>query len=242
MEYRYADQQDWEFLSSGNILKHFSGMPAFPVRLNLELFGRAAEKIGKTDGFAVYDPCCGSGYSLAVLGLMRGGQIRAIVGSDVDPACVDAAASNLSLLRRDGILAARDRILNAPETTPERRTQLEAAVERVLPLIGDRELPANVFRHDILASPPSLPEPVDYVFADIPYGNLTAWRTSEPTADPVERMLANLCPILADKGVVAVCGTKELRVRAEGYIRRGKLRAGHRLIVLLQKLGGKTGL
>ena len=59
MEYLYTVKEDFSFLASGNVIKHFSGMPCFPVRLNLELFERAYHLLNK-DKITVYDPCCGS--------------------------------------------------------------------------------------------------------------------------------------------------------------------------------------
>lgn len=57
MDYLYAPKEDFSFLASGNVIKHFSGMPCFPVRLTLELFERAYRLIGK-DRISLYDPCC----------------------------------------------------------------------------------------------------------------------------------------------------------------------------------------
>ena len=104
MDYLYAEKDDFSFLASGNVIKHFSGMPCFPVRLNLELFERVRHAVGK-ERISVYDPCCGSGFSLTVLGLMRRERIEWLRGSDVNPACLEAAACNTSLLTREGLFA-----------------------------------------------------------------------------------------------------------------------------------------
>ena len=68
MQYRFAGRGDYSYLASGNVLKHFTGMLCFPVRLTLELFGRAKEAVGR-DRLRVYDPCAGSGFSLSAMGI-----------------------------------------------------------------------------------------------------------------------------------------------------------------------------
>lgn len=99
MDYLYAPKEDFSFLASGNVIKHFSGMPCFPVRLTLELFERAYRLIGK-DKISLYDPCCGNGFSITVLGLMCSDKLAALSGSDISPACVNAARCNASRLFR----------------------------------------------------------------------------------------------------------------------------------------------
>ncbi len=98
MEYTYTPKDDYSFLASGNVIKHFSGMPCFPVRLNLELFELAYHRIGNPR-LSVYDPCCGSGFSLTTLGMMKQEKIEYLCASDVNPACVDAAKCNTAMLK-----------------------------------------------------------------------------------------------------------------------------------------------
>jgi len=235
MDYLYAEKDDFSFLASGNVIKHFSGMPCFPVRLNLELFERARHAVGK-ERISVYDPCCGSGFSLTVLGLMRRDRIEWLRGSDIDPACLEAAGCNTSLLTQEGLFAARDAVLGGEFATPERKAQMNESVEKLLPYMQGEAPDADVFRHDILAAAPKLPGPADYVFADIPYGIMTEWRSdSAVDPDPLQAFLMNVAPVLGKGGVLTVCGGKDLRVRSDAFRRLGRFSVGKRLVYMLQK-------
>ncbi len=235
MEYQYTEKEDFSFLASGNVIKHISGMPCFPVRLGLELFERAYQRIGK-EKITVYDPCCGSGFSLAVLGMVKQNKIKAIFGSDVDPHCLEAASCNMDMLTREGLLAARDKVLKNENTTESRRDQLNDSVEKLLPYFVNPAIRTTIFHHDILRASPVLPEPADYIFADIPYGMMTNWKTEGTVEDnPIQLFLSHIDPIMAQNGVLVVCGTKGLRISSEGYRKIEKIRVGKRLVYVLMK-------
>ncbi len=231
MQYRYADREDYSCYASGNVLKHFTGMPCFPVRLTIELFGRARAFVGR-ERMRVYDPCCGSGFSLSVMGLAVQREIESLHASDVDPECVEAARCNTALLSREGLADARLRLIErgAP---PERIAQYDEAAERILPALDEMPPRVNVFRHDILAGPPELPEQADFVFADLPYGIMTEWQSESGVDAPLERFLGNIAPVLAPKSVLAVAGRKDLRPRSERFRKLERISAGHRLVWLL---------
>ncbi|MCR4905584.1 MAG: hypothetical protein K6A33_05835 [Clostridiales bacterium] len=231
MQYRFAGRDDYSYLASGNVLKHFTGMPCFPVRLTLELFGRAKEAVGR-DRLRVYDPCAGSGYSLSAMGLANQRDIEAIYASDVDPACVEAARCNTSLFTREGLADARKRLAERGASA-ERLAQYDEAVEKILPSLADTPPRVTVFRHDILLSAPDLPEKIDFLFADLPYGIMTEWQT-DGASDPTERFFANVVPLLAPGGVLAVAGRKDLRPPAGSFQKLDRISAGHRLVWLLR--------
>ena len=231
MQYRYAEREDYSYLASGNVLKHFTGMPCFPVRLTLELFGRAREFTGQ-EKLRVYDPCSGSGFSLSAMGIANQRQIAALYASDIDPACVEATECNTALLSREGLALARERLAERG-ASDERLAQFDDAAAKILPMLDQTPPPVNVFRHDILSSPPSLPEPVDFVFADLPYGIMTEWKSDDGTADPTERFFESITPVLVPHGVLAVAGRKDLRPPREGFRRLERISAGHRLVWLL---------
>ncbi len=131
MQYKYTENEDFSFLSSGNVIKHFSGMPCFPVRLGLELFEIAYRRLGKTK-LAVYDPCCGNAFSLTVLGMMKQDKISALYGSDIAPDCVSAATCNLSLITRQGLSEARNTFLSHATVSEERRAQFLSSTEKIM--------------------------------------------------------------------------------------------------------------
>lgn len=235
MDYLYAPKEDFSFLASGNVIKHFSGMPCFPVRLTLELFERAYRLIGK-DRISLYDPCCGNGFSITVLGLMCSDKLAALSGSDISPACVNAARCNASLLIPRNLLSARDALFSKETTGQERRDQLQESIDQLLRRAGTAELPTDIFQHDILSAPPKqLRGKADLIFADIPYGSMTAWQTeTKLTESPVDAFLNNLLPIMHHNSVLIVCGSKSLKIQNERFTRLDKLRAGKRLIYLLK--------
>ena len=235
MEYKYAENRDYSFLASGNVLKHFSGMPCFPVRLGIELFERAYRRIGR-EKITVYDPCCGSGYSLAVLGMTEQDKIRALYASDVDGDCLEAAECNLSMTSPEGLRASAEKLLRGGTLTGARRDQLTESADRILPyLFAPPDY--TVFRHDILLSAPEIGEPVDYVFADVPYGMLTDWKSDGGVTDPLRAFAENTADVLSDGGVLVVCGMKDLRIGSEKLKRIGRFSVGKRLALMFEKAG-----
>jgi len=103
MQYQYAKERlDYSDLSSGRVFYSLPGHPAFPVRLSSEIFQHCmairetAYKVSKP--CVLYDPCCGAGYSLSVLGYLHGEKIQQLIGSDVDEKAVAVAKQNLGLL------------------------------------------------------------------------------------------------------------------------------------------------
>ena len=66
----------------------------------------------KTDNLTVFDPCCGGGYALTVLGLLDNSSIGKIFGSDVDNDMVCSAKKNMELLTYSGLAARKVDILH----------------------------------------------------------------------------------------------------------------------------------
>ena len=95
MQYRHAPAANHVSLDA--VLVSAPGRPTLPVRLTLELLGRAREHLPGPGPVSVWDPCCGAGTTLAVLGLLGTG-ITALAGTDADPGPLDLARRNLALL------------------------------------------------------------------------------------------------------------------------------------------------
>ncbi len=234
MEYLYTEKQDFSFLASGNIIKHFSGMPCFPVRLNIELFERAYRLINK-DKINIYDPCCGSAFSLTVLGMMCQPKINCLYGSDINENCIEAARCNMSLIKKEGLLKSTNKFLSEKSATPQRRIELEKSIEKLMPYLVNPEIRFDIFSHDILVNSPDINEKIDYVFADIPYGTMTDWESDEFLSDkPVDSLLHNIVPILNNNSIVTICGTKDIKIKSDIFRRVCKIKAGKRLIYMLQ--------
>jgi 23S rRNA (guanine2535-N1)-methyltransferase len=185
VKYRFAThRENHEDLSSGRVLYGRPGATAFPVRLASEIFQRCAERLkerGAAPPYSLYDPCCGGGYLLTVLGFLHPGCLLRIVASDIDPAAVERAQRNLSLLTAAGM----ERRLGALRMMAEQygKPSHPAAIESGLRLqVGLTHAPERIltdcFTFDITGEEP-LPEavrPVDLVIADLPYGWTAAWR------------------------------------------------------------------
>ena len=103
MIYRFFNKDNFVDFSSGRVLYHKSGFPNFPVRLAGELFSRCLELTGKDRDIILYDPCCGCGYTVTVLGFLFNSKIKTIFASDILEEAVETANKNLSLLTHQGI-------------------------------------------------------------------------------------------------------------------------------------------
>lgn len=245
MEYRYATDEPREHFASGRVLYNAKGAAPFPVRLADEIAQRcfaALEERGHPGPYTIYDPCCGSGYTLTVIGLLHGARIRALLASDIDEAMLETARRNLSLLTMEGMRARIEQLreLHGRYGKPSHA----AALERLR--AGASIASIDVFPADITSGTPGKlagpsNSPVHVVFADLPYGHLTGWRSG--SADPAGRMLDSLFPLLRPgASVVALIADKSQNLRHERYRRLAQLKAGKRRIALFEPLGqGPSG-
>jgi len=245
LEYRFATDEPREHFASGRVLYNAKGAAPFPVRLADEIVQRCfhdLEERGHPGPYVVYDPCCGSGYMLAVIGLLHGAQIRAVLASDIDESMLETARRNLSLLTAEGMRARIEQLRELYEQygKPSHAEALESAAVldeyRARGTLGSIE----VFPADITAGPPDAVRnsgfcPVNIVIADLPYGHLTGWRSG--SADPAARMLDSLFPLLRPgASVVALVAGKSHKLRHERYRRLALLKAGKRQIALFEPL------
>ena len=191
MHYKFeTTASDLSDLASGTVFRSAPGRPAFPVRLASELFQRAhALWSGGEHGrpCTLFDPCCGNGYSLAVLKLLHWPIIRRVTGSDVDLDALRLARANLDLLRPQGI-EARIRILAENLERfgrPSYAAALESALrlqERIKCLSLVAPLDAEIAEADAL-DPAQLaaiagPRRPDIIFADVPYESSSMWMST----------------------------------------------------------------
>ncbi len=65
---------------------------------------------------------------------------------------------------------------------------------------------------------------------------MTGWQGEEVGHDPVALLLKHLAPLLSPGGIVAVCGRKDLRVHSATFKKIEKIRAGKRLIYVMQRI------
>lgn len=241
MEYIFMkDKDNFEDYASGRVLYNAPGTTAFPVRLACELFLRARERLvqktGKTT-FSIYDPCCGGGYLLAVLGILHGESLERITGSDVNERVLELARNNLSLIHVDGVdrRIAELEALFAQFGKESHAGAIESALrirERVA--ARGKDIPVTVYRADATRkrATDDPAKSVDLVFADVPYGNVAEW--SGGAERPIAGLLEHLLPVLNPVSLVILIADKHQKVEHPGYRRVDRLKIGKRQAFYLE--------
>lgn len=212
MAYRMVTERANHVRFAGGFVLHSApGFPAYPVRLAQELFLRGLSHLPERP-VTLWDPCCGSGYLVTVVGLLGRGHLRAIVASDVSPAAAELAAKNLALLGPGG-LSRRAAQLRARSAEFGKAVHAEAAeasdllarelTEQGGPLAASAAT-ADLF--DTRSMRRILPAPgPGLVVTDVPYGRQVHWGGAVPVdVDPLQAAVANLCAVLDDHAVLAV--------------------------------------
>jgi 23S rRNA (guanine2535-N1)-methyltransferase len=252
MQYQYAKKRlDYSDLSSGRVFYSLPGHPAFPVRLSSEIFQHcmaireATYKVSTP--CVVYDPCCGAGYSLSVLGYLHGETIHELIGSDVDEKAVALAKQNLGLLNISGLNKRIDEIsemlrLYGKESHKEALASSHVLQKRIESLNKDHQIMLKVFQADVFDSQ-AIQEnikgrSVDIVFTDIPYGQHSQWQTDSftETAKPVWSMLNSLMTVLSPTSIVAIVSDKEQKIAHENYQRVKQFQIGKRRAHILKPI------
>ncbi|WP_033337727.1 rRNA methyltransferase [Catenuloplanes japonicus] len=239
MSYRFETaRDDYGDLASGAVLRSAPGFPAFPVRLASEVFQSALDLRGGTGPAVLWDPCCGSGYLLTVLGILHRPRIAALLASDIDGDALTLASANLGLLA-DGGLAARGTELadRARRFGKPGYVEAAAASERLSRRLeeGGGPVPHSVRRADVF-DPAALARAAegfapDLVVTDVPYGEQTDW-TGDHAGAGLPGMLTALATVLRPDAVVAVI-VRGRRVPPIGDVRpRRKSRVGTRAVAL----------
>ena len=249
MPYRYSiEPEDHSDLSSGRVLYSLAGHPAFPVRLASEIFQRclaSREKIyGQRTACVVYDPCCGTGYQLSVVGFLHRKSVRTVIASDVDSRAVERAQKNLDLLSLDGLNRriveirhmvddfGKDSHKAALESAYRLRDQIEG---ENLPILSTKVFQASATDQKTILSHVEAGS-VDIVFTDVPYGQHSNWVDLSPveTVLPIEGMLTALLGVLSASSVVAIVSDKGQKVSHLRYERIEQFKIGKRRAVLLK--------
>ncbi|MER5672891.1 rRNA methyltransferase [Pseudonocardia alni] len=184
MQYRHAPAANHAALDA--VLASAPGRPTLPVRLTVELAGRARAHLPADAPLTVWDPCCGAGVTLTVLGLLVPGLAR-LVGTDADPEPLDLARRNLALLDPGGLtaraadldaLAARHDKPSYADAATAARTLVPAGTPAWSVAPADARDTAAV--RSALAGADRYGTGPDLVLADLPHGHRTTWATSPP--------------------------------------------------------------
>jgi hypothetical protein len=252
MQYRYAQDRNFEDYASGRVFYARPGGTAFPVRLASEIFQRALghwRAAGGRGPCTIYDPVCGGAYWLAVLAYLHWEEIGAIYASDVDVEVMPLAERNLSLLSAAGLdkrMAAIEAMIVAYQKESHKdalasarkfRQQLEAN-------LGSHTIETAVFQADAANSQSmgcGLGESqVDLVLADVPYGWHSEWQAeggewgNENDQAPLWQMLEAMQTLLKPGTVVAIAVDKGQKVKHKKYLRLERFQAGRRRFFILQ--------
>ncbi|GAA0993348.1 hypothetical protein GCM10009551_055550 [Nocardiopsis tropica] len=264
MSYRYAvERTDHSALASGQVLRSAPGFPGFPVRLASELFQRAMVHT-KEERVRLWDPCCGSGYLVTVLGFLHRERLTRVRAGDVDPDAVALAARNLRLLSAEGLAEREDELRRSARDfgRPEFVERAEATRDLAAGLSAmGGDLPHEAVVEDVF----SLREPVgaDLVVTDVPYGEMTSWAGAVPEdggpgaaghgggtghapADrregggsagggaPLRAMLASLGRVLPEHAVVVVTARTRRVALPEGVRALERVKVGNRAAALVR--------
>jgi hypothetical protein len=189
MTYRFTtDRADYTDLSSGRVLQGLPGTPALPVRLASEVFLRCDARLkdaGCCPPYSLFDPCCGAGYHLGVLGMLHRPHLCEIIAADIDEKAVRAARQNLDLLTPSGMerrIGEIEEMIERFGKETHRAALLSAqALRRKLdeppsqtPLLF-RVIQANALDSSSLQLSLAGVR-IDLVITDVPYGWHSAWR------------------------------------------------------------------
>jgi SAM-dependent methyltransferase len=237
MQYKYCENNNFEDLSCGRVIIHRTGFPNFPVRLAQEIYCRCVSYLKREKNICIYDPCCGGGYLLTVLGFLNVGSITSIIASDISEEALELVKQNLSLLSENG-LEKRIIMLQELYTKYQKQSHLEAleSSKRLLYKIKGSSIYQNscVFQADVLSGLPSNDNylKADVVIMDVPYGNLVSWCGCETNNTNV--LLDNLTTVLKQDAIVAICSNKLQKFNSTKFVRVEKQIIGKRKFEIFQ--------
>lgn len=231
MEYLYCGHENFEDFASGRVLYSGTGITNFPVRLLLEIYGRVRSYIGDNKDIVLYDPCCGGGYSLAVLGFFRNREIGKMYGSDIDEGLLSYARKNTALLAEGGIGKRKGEIRRLyEEYGKESHHEALQSCDRLENMLI-RKINAEIFKADCTGQLPRISP--DIIITDVPYGNLAKWGNG--ASSPLDNMLERLWDISHEKTVLAVCMDKKQKITYGKWRRLEKQNIGKRRFEILRK-------
>jgi 23S rRNA (guanine2535-N1)-methyltransferase len=239
-QYQFTTNKNFEDYSSGRVLYGVTGSTNFPVRLASEIFQRAKYYIreqGTNGPYTIYDPFCGAAYSLTVLGLLHGTDIKSIYTSDVDENILEVAKKNLSLLTQKG-LDNRAKELGSLFDTYHKDSHKEAldSVTKLSKLILNQEIAVHTYLYNVLeeTKPPFDLSIVDLIIADVPYGKLAQWQGAKGDINPTQQFLDTIKRYASPKTLVVISMDKKQKATYEGYSKIKPFQIGTRKILFLK--------
>ncbi|GIP16374.1 hypothetical protein J40TS1_20160 [Paenibacillus montaniterrae] len=243
MKYIYeTNKTSYEDFASGRVLYNAHGTTSFPVRLASEIIQRCfqiLEAKGSKGPYSLYDPCCGGAYLLTVIGLLHHDKIKSIFASDINDDALRIAEKNLSLLSINGLNKRKQQIKQYIQlyNKASHISALESA-ERLSQLISDSNIEqVSAFQSDVTASThnSSIPDKINIVMTDLPYGDIVTWRSNSP--DPLADFFANVFESLdPSHSVLAVIADKGQKLKHEKFKRLELVKIGKRQMVIFEPI------
>lgn len=235
--YNFTSKENFEDYSSGRVLIGANGASNFPVRLISEIFLRSVyilQKSGVLGPCTIWDPFCGAGYALTVLGFIHPNLVKKIYASDVSEEMVSLALQNLALLTKSG-LSERKSQLEKMFTLHGKASHKEAleSLARLEKKI-EREVSFSVFQYDVFSGvSPSESRDVDLMIFDLPYGRLSDWKSASHE-DAAGLFLKKLKAIVSEKTLVCVVANKKQDIPTDGWKKVSSFKVGLRKVLFLQ--------
>ncbi len=238
MEYKYTRDENYVDFASGRVLYQRPGMTNFPVRLMQEIFLRCVSYSKKKENLTLYDPCCGGGYMDTVLGMLQGDKISKIYGSDVSMEALAIANKNAALLTKFG-LEQRKSELQVNFDNYGKPSHLgaiqscEHMIQEFSPKVNDTLVEFFYADATKLNEIQRMNDLADIIFADVPYGNLVEWSSSDHIM--IDQLLENLLSIAGKETVIAICSDKHQKISLKSGIRKEKQLIGKRKFEIYMK-------
>jgi tRNA G10 N-methylase Trm11 len=235
-------KENYEHYSSGRVIYGASMATNFPVRLTSEIFQQCAEYLkekGKSSPYTIYDPFCGVGYSLTVLGFIHKKDIKKIYASDSDKTALEFANKNLSLLNKIGLEKRIEELkkLIKENNKTSHREALESAQQLQLKIKGI-PIETKIFQYNPLTEEglSGNISKIDILITDVPYGELTHWEGQKEEVNSIQMSLNKIKNKLNTVSIIAIVLNKKQKIDYEGYIKIKSFTLGKRKIVLLHPL------
>lgn len=231
MEYKYTINENYEDFASGRVLYHVGGEPTFPVRLSLEIYERCLQYSNKKTNISLYDCCCGGGYLLTILGLLKSNSISSLYGSDINSESLKLAEDNLGLLKKSGISRRRAE-LEALYQKYKKVSHTEAlhSIDRIEQRLT-QDIKTSVFSRNVfkVCDLPFIP---DIIITDVPYGIMVEW---DEGSGGINQMMNALSSVCGNETIICVCMDKKQKIQTDIYKRLERQLVGKRKFEIYKK-------
>ncbi len=231
MEYKYTKNENYEDFASGRVLYHVGGEPTFPVRLSLEIYERCLQYCSKKTDISLYDCCCGGGYLLTILGLLKSDSISSLYGSDINSESLKLAEDNLGLLKLPGMSKRRAEVEDLYQkykkvSHAEALQSIDRMEQRLIKDIKTSVFNRNVFEVSGLSFIP------DIIITDVPYGNMVEWDEGNGDINQMMNALASVC---GTETIICVCMDKKQKIQTDIFQRLERQLVGKRKFEIYKK-------